>query len=435
MRRTIILTGILLCLAAGALAKKPPSIKDAQKLLEASRAVVNLQDQGPYRMEISLHVVDENQKQLDGTYKVDWAAPDRFREEITLGDFQQTRVVAGGNEWLKRNQDYAPLRVAELANLVPNSPHFGQIGLKIVTEMRELNTPLTSETTLCITGDFGGLLNTFCADEKTAEPVYIESVPLEDTPKARVVFSGYAPFGKGRQIPRSIEYGLGGATVIRLTVTKLDAVAPEDVDHNNAFAPLEGITAKPSCLPFTNAAGPGLASGIGGVGNAAEYFIAAGVIGTDGKMRDVKVRHAVDPARESAMEKYLTAAKYEPAVCRGNAVEQEALVAFDASAIGMITAPRAGAGGYGDVTCTYCPDPIYPINEARRETQGFVLLQCLVSAEGRITHIKILKGLSRKLDENAVDTVQTWKLIPAEGPDGKPAMVVVNVQVQFRLRP
>ncbi len=96
-------------------------------------------------------------------------------------------------------------------------------------------------------------------------------------------------------------------------------------------------------------------------------------------------------------------------------------------------APMAGTNGYGDVNCLYCPDPTYSDDAVKVKVQGTVLLQIVVSPEGRPTSIRVLKGIGLGLDEKAIETVRTWRLKPAVGPNGRAAAVTVNVEVQFRL--
>jgi TonB family protein len=64
--------------------------------------------------------------------------------------------------------------------------------------------------------------------------------------------------------------------------------------------------------------------------------------------------------------------------------------------------------------------------------QGVVTLQAVVTADGRATNIRAVKGLGVGLDEKAIEAVHSWRFTPARGPDGKPASVLTMIEVTFR---
>ena len=95
--------------------------------------------------------------------------------------------------------------------------------------------------------------------------------------------------------------------------------------------------------------------------------------------------------------------------------------------------PPAGIGGYGSPACLYCPTAQYSDEAVKAKYQGMVLVAALITADGRATQIRVVKGLGLGLDENAVAAVKTWRFRPAIGPDGKPAAVLQTIEVEFRL--
>ena len=95
--------------------------------------------------------------------------------------------------------------------------------------------------------------------------------------------------------------------------------------------------------------------------------------------------------------------------------------------------PYAGTGGYGLPKCAYCPEPEFSMDAVKVKVQGVVLLGAVVTADGRVTDIHIAKGLGFGLDEKVIEMVRTWRLTPARGPDGKPAAVRMDIEVNYRL--
>ncbi len=94
---------------------------------------------------------------------------------------------------------------------------------------------------------------------------------------------------------------------------------------------------------------------------------------------------------------------------------------------------RPGTGGVGYPECAYCPLPLYSDEARKAKYQGTVVLQVVITPEGRATNINVVKGPGLGLEEKAVEAVRNWRFKPAMGPSGKPVPVAVLVEVTFRL--
>ena len=92
-----------------------------------------------------------------------------------------------------------------------------------------------------------------------------------------------------------------------------------------------------------------------------------------------------------------------------------------------------GTGGVGFPTCAYCPQPKYSEEARKAKYQGTVVLQAVITPDGRATEIQVVKGPGLGLEEKAVEAVKEWRFKPAMGPGGKPVAVVVPIEVNFRL--
>src|ERR1700735_505071 len=93
----------------------------------------------------------------------------------------------------------------------------------------------------------------------------------------------------------------------------------------------------------------------------------------------------------------------------------------------------AGTGGYGVPVCVYCPNAQFSDEAVKAKYQGTVTLAIVIMPDGHTEDIHVVKGLGLGLDENAVKAIRTWRFKPALGPNGKPAPVRMNVEMQFRL--
>ncbi|HKW62963.1 MAG TPA: energy transducer TonB [Candidatus Acidoferrum sp.] len=94
---------------------------------------------------------------------------------------------------------------------------------------------------------------------------------------------------------------------------------------------------------------------------------------------------------------------------------------------------RAGVNGVGQPACIYCPNPDYSEEARKAKYQGSVFLDITISADGRVTAERVLRGPGMGLEEKAIAAVKTWKLRPCSGRDGKAVACTAPVEVVFRL--
>jgi periplasmic protein TonB len=76
-------------------------------------------------------------------------------------------------------------------------------------------------------------------------------------------------------------------------------------------------------------------------------------------------------------------------------------------------------------------DPIYPEVAVMSHLQGIVVLDCTIDAHGRVSGVRVLKGVPM-LDDAAVAAVRQWAYTPTLLA-GVPVPVVLAVTVSFRL--
>jgi protein TonB len=94
---------------------------------------------------------------------------------------------------------------------------------------------------------------------------------------------------------------------------------------------------------------------------------------------------------------------------------------------------RPGTGGVGFPQCVYCPLPIYSDEARKAKYQGIVVLQIVVTPDGRATNISVVRGPGLGLEDKAIEAVRGWRFKPATGPGGKAVPVYTLIEVNFRL--
>ncbi|HEX4955104.1 MAG TPA: energy transducer TonB [Thermoanaerobaculia bacterium] len=78
------------------------------------------------------------------------------------------------------------------------------------------------------------------------------------------------------------------------------------------------------------------------------------------------------------------------------------------------------------------PAPLYPEAARRARLQGTVIVEAVIDRTGRVTNVKVLKGMPGGLDRAAVAAVSDWRFRPATR-KGEPVPVVFRLTVQFSL--
>jgi periplasmic protein TonB len=76
-------------------------------------------------------------------------------------------------------------------------------------------------------------------------------------------------------------------------------------------------------------------------------------------------------------------------------------------------------------------NPTYPDIAKQARVQGIVILECTISPQGKVTDVKLLRGIPL-LDQAAIDAVKQWVYTPTLL-NGVPVPVIMTVTVNFKL--
>ncbi len=77
------------------------------------------------------------------------------------------------------------------------------------------------------------------------------------------------------------------------------------------------------------------------------------------------------------------------------------------------------------------PPPVYPQIARQARVQGAVVLECTISPQGRVTDVKVVRGIPL-LDAAAIEAVKQWVYTPTLL-NGVPVPVIMTVTVNFRI--
>ncbi len=130
---------------------------------------------------------------------------------------------------------------------------------------------------------------------------------------------------------------------------------------------------------------------------------------------------------------------YDEAV-EGEGVDAQVPAAGMADVLGVPDGPPGmGSGPYqigGAIKAperVFAADPVYPEEAREGRVQGVVILQTIIDTSGKVSNVRVLKGLPSGLTESAVEAVRQWRFRPATL-EGKPVAVYYLVTVTFSVQ-
>jgi len=103
----------------------------------------------------------------------------------------------------------------------------------------------------------------------------------------------------------------------------------------------------------------------------------------------------------------------------GTAVGDDPAVPLDARMVAPLTLVRV--------------QPRYPDRARFAGREGLVVVQATIDRGGRVTDVRVVKGLGFGLDEAAVSAVQQWRFRPATL-EGRPVPVYFQLSVKFNIQ-
>jgi TonB family protein len=93
---------------------------------------------------------------------------------------------------------------------------------------------------------------------------------------------------------------------------------------------------------------------------------------------------------------------------------------------------QPGIDGATLPTCVFCPSPDYADLARTAKYRGTVELSLIVTKDGVVNSVLVLKGAPFSLTQKAIDAVQKWKFKPAKI-HGQSVSVRVPVDIEFQL--
>lgn len=404
----------------------PPS--DVARILENARNIVSFSAIGPVHIEAEVKAILANGKKETGTYTLDWAAPDRFREEIHFKNGSAIKVASGDTLYIKRYENYMVLvlcteEMMNPADLVSSFTRDEARQASAAASASSNAVPADPPVQEVNANDHDRMLfagsreGAIWVDQKHGWPA---SVLLHKTADQESIdYVRYQPEGSGF-IAFQRQYFVSGRAIMEVDikrVTRAPNFLPRTFDpptDSEKFAWCsDEIPARP--VPFK-----------GPLPVSSDDFASPGLLDAfvraDGTPSRLKILETAGPQENAAIQKLADLIRFTPATCGGKALESETTLVIDAMTIAaagvdLSNIPSAGQKGYTTPTCIYCPNPQYSDEAFHAKIQGQIVMNVVIGTDGRAHNINIIKGLGHGLDEEAIRAARdVWRFKPANGP-------------------
>jgi TonB family protein len=258
----------------------------------------------PFKLRVEIQTEDLNSKPIAGTYELTWVSPTRWREEIKVGEYTETRIGGAGKIWQFPSPSSEARRIRSVAQRLSVRQELSLDSADAVRKpkKREVN----GKHLLCATVKSPDMVDQeYCFD--TASGVLLRSRSGSDW----LEYLEYQRVGT-----RSFPFHLvkRGKAVVRVVDLRTN-IHPDP----GLFEPAPGITAVPGCeSPKTpralKADDPQFPQSLRG--NPTQVIV-SGVVAPDGVLKDLRIIQSGGPEADSATLNALSKWKFRPAACDG----------------------------------------------------------------------------------------------------------------------
>jgi len=295
----------------------------AKAMRDKTAALFDIKSEGrpAFRLRVRFRAFGMRSGDVEGTYLLEWVGPDRFRAEITLANFHEIQVVAGGKLWRSRSLPFLPLPAMQIAYFMnvsnrirPNSKdRLGKIS----------QTQLNGSPVRClpVRGDGVAMEWEYCEDAATGLPARLKLHDVDGWTE----YGEFVAFG-GKFFPRVFRLVSENTTQLEGHVELLEEMNSPPAD---LFTPPPGAEAEPSCREV---AAPQMITPLDfqelGLGLGSTHFSVYGVVGKDGVLHHAALLEVPKGIPEKKLLDAISRMRFRPATCKGVPIEKESIFRF-----------------------------------------------------------------------------------------------------------
>ena len=295
---------------------------EAQQLLEQVKKNTQLfsANAQPYHLNAALMIYGLGPSPITGSADIEWTSPDRWRQEIHIGEFDTIEIHVGQDQyWRKRSVAYEPNPVRFIrSGLDFAAPRFGFDESGSVTKKIKHDS-------------WHGVAVACLARERTHAPSTSElcidtakGLPLRERfDNFEWLYSDYVSFN-GKAIPRQLDLSKDGKPYVAIRLEKVES--PVSIAETE-FGAGPGFEARPWCdkaIPPKPTKQPDPAFPESARGTGAEATVTLnGEVGLDGLFHHPAITMTGGADFDSAAIQAIDHWRFQPALCHGSPIPVE----------------------------------------------------------------------------------------------------------------
>lgn len=212
MKKTAFVLCCLLAPLQASFAAVDPALHE---LLSDSSRQADIFAKGSPPFEMEADFVAQLRVPTKGHLTLKWGAPDRYWQQVTIGDFQQTDIRKGESLYILRNGPFTPEPVGRVTHLLRVLDSGEQMEIK-----KQKNGGNKNANATCLIARHEGGKHEICIDPVSRDILSDEWSGFPDL-HGRQEFSQYADFA-GRRYPHKITAWVKGSRDIEIEIERLD---------------------------------------------------------------------------------------------------------------------------------------------------------------------------------------------------------------------
>ena len=156
------------------------------------------------------------------------------------------------------------------------------------------------------------------------------------------------------------------------------------------------------------------------------------IVGVDGKPTDIKVVRPLDPGLDRNAVEALGGWRFKPATKDGKPVPMFVTIEMSFTLRDRQVYDKTYIHVKAPVVLTH-KAPSYTPEAMRAKIEGVVAVEGIVGIDGKLSELRVVKGLDPGLDANALVAARQWTFTPGIL-EGRPVPYRVGIELTFTLR-
>jgi len=324
MRRYLLVVFALVTLVPGLFANQKDRDREAAALQDRAKALSDIRVHGapPFRLKVTFKIWRDDGSVAEGTYTELWVSSAQWRKEFVAGDFRRTQVVVGHKSW---TLDSGPVEPEGLNNIPSLLNPMGWLSDAWKPESVQDRT-IDGVALRCFSAKTSFGKAESCFDKNNGSlTMHVSPIALKPNVDSTYSYSDYRRFGD-HMVPTS--YNNVRDQKIRSQARVEELTFSPEFDQG-IFTPLAGAKESGHCPGRAQPATVVHRIDPASPRKGDESVTILATIDEKGTVRDLKIVKSVDKDYDRAALEAVSAWRFKPATCEGEAFATQIAIVLD----------------------------------------------------------------------------------------------------------